>query len=113
MKYLKYFERNHLPNFTHYLFPVDEENNWMFDSFDYLLKLNTEPKIFDMKNIFLSDFSDKKYAIYFKYKKGIPTFIINRSISVTDKEFEKYNLIRNEEKEEASKQYSLNKKYNL
>ena len=110
MKYLKYFEEKNVSN---YLFPVDEDNNWMFDSFEYLLKLNTEPKIFNMKNIFLSDFSDKKYAIYFKYKKGVPTFILNRSITVTDKDFEKYNLIRNEEKEEEAKQYSANKKYNL
>ena len=29
------------------------------------------------------------------------------------KDFEKYNLIRNEEKEEEAKQYSANKKYNL
>ncbi len=113
MKYLKYFEKKLSPNFSHYLYPVDEENNWMFDSFDYLLKLNTEPKIFDMKNIFLSDFSDKKYAIYFKYKKGVPTFMLNRAITVTDEEFEKYNLIRNELKEKEALQYSLNKKYNL
>jgi hypothetical protein len=115
MKYLKYFEKKEI----FYLFPVDEENNFMFDSFGYLKNLNTEPKIFDVpwtssgKKMFNQDF-----VIHFKYNynKEIADFIINRSsksIDLNDKKFNELNLIRNEQKEKEALQYITNKKYNL
>ena len=98
-----------------YLFPIDEE--LIYEIFEYFKNLNVDPKIFIIPKKYLSSFSNKKFAINYKYtgEEGdkIDDYFINRSVELNNTEFAKLNLIRDEQKEKEALQYITNKKYNL